>query len=102
MKLLLKWAFKGWWVALFVLSSSCLLEFKLLLLRTETSLFQNKLVELKELKENLAHECSHLRQEINSLDDKEFVTLLLIKTLGVVPEGQSKVVFKSELQVNLS
>ena len=85
------WRF--WWVCLVVLIGLIMLEQRLKTLHSEREqLFQQYqfLIEEKEkavtLKENL-------KLQINSQSDPAWVELTLKKGLGLVPEGQIKVLF---------
>lgn len=94
MTYLYEWTLKYWWVPLFTLSACSLLEFKLFQLKNEAAAFQAKQIELENKRKALLKETSRLKEEIYSLSDPDFVALILMKSLGVVPEGQTKVSLK--------
>lgn len=87
---------RSWWVILFVIigfasyeqaAKGCNEDF-LNLLERKNSLLQER--------DQALTQNSLLRRQIASQNDRAYVELTLMKGLGLVPEGQSKVFFESE------
>lgn len=57
---------------------------------------QDKLIALEKEKYNALELNSELKLRINSQSDPAWLELVLIKSLGLVPEGQKKVIFKTD------
>ena len=87
---------RSWWVWVFLLGSYFLFSYAIKK-KTETYLtLQNRLVELKNQKEIALQEREDLLLQINSQSDPAWIELVLMKGLGVVPEGQKKIYFKKQ------
>lgn len=88
--------FKSWWVIALILfcgiffeNSTKKINFiyeKLDLRARELALEKKRLVDLQE----------DLKLQVNSQSDPSWIELTLIKELGLVPEGQTKVFFKDQ------
>ena len=96
MKSLIAFIMPSWWVFAFMLLCCIVYERGL---QQRDSLF-NQLTEQKiyliKQKESALKRKASLELEINSQSDLAWVELTLMKGLGVVPEGQTKVFFKSD------
>lgn len=57
---------------------------------------QDKINILESKKKLAVEKKDYLQQMIQSKDDPDFISLTLIKVLGVIPEGQKKVIFTPE------
>lgn len=85
------WRF--WWVCLVVLIGLIMLEQRLKILHNEREqLFQQYLFLIEEKEKALTLK-ENLKLQINSQSDPAWVELTLKKGLGLVPEGQTKVLF---------
>lgn len=84
---------KSWWVILFGLVCYMLLEQGLKVRNQEYAKLQAQYVELEHQKKAMLSLQQKLLLEINSQSDPDWVELVLMKGLGVVPEGQIKVFF---------
>ncbi len=86
---------KSWWAILFLLL--CLFAFDSAMKKREQEeeRLKQKLLDLAYEKEKLYKKCIDLQDQISSQDDPAWVELTLIRCLGLVPEGQKKVIFIS-------
>lgn len=89
-----KYIFRFFWVILFILFSLILLEQGLKRQREEFAKLSEYMNKLKVAKDVALKEQEELRIRINSESDPAWVELILMKSLGVLPEGQQKVFFK--------
>lgn len=94
-------AFKNWWwVILFAISSLLLFEHGLKKRNQEFNKLYKQWHEWKKLEEEALVKQENLLLQINSQSDPAWVELILIKRLGVVPEGKTKVFFKKSQHVS--
>lgn len=87
---------KSWWVVLFILACYFFYEQGLRRKDREHAFLQNQYSELVQKKKSVKKQQLELRREINGQSDKASLELILIKEMGLVPEGQTKVVFKKQ------
>ncbi len=85
-----------WWVVLFLLFCSALYEQGLKKRNREYGKLYQKLMELHQQKEEALALNEKLLRQVNSQSDPAWVELVLMKGLGLVPEGQIKVFFRKE------
>ena len=85
--------FSFWWVILFILLCFVLYEQGIKERDREFSKLNEHLKSLKQERANAIALKEDLLLQINSQSDPAWVELLLMKGLGVVPEGQKKVFF---------
>src|SRR5688572_9011684 len=86
--------FREWsWTIVWTLSIAICLEYALQARKKEYLELQQERISLeKQLQDALALNKKYL-QEINSQTDPAWIELVLIKKLGLVPEGQKKIIF---------
>ena len=90
---------RSWWVVLFILCCYFGYEQELLKKDHDFAMLQTQYDDL--LQKNLqakAHQEDLLRQ-INSQSDPAYVELILMKGLGLAPEGQTKVLFTNHQEL---
>ena len=90
---------RSWWVVLFILCCYFGYEQGLLKKDHDFAMLQTQYDDL--LQKNLqakAHQEDLLRQ-INSQSDPAYVELILMKGLGLAPEGQTKVLFTNHQEL---
>lgn len=87
---------KSWWVILFLLICALVYEPHFLHLKESEALLQKKLLELKSDKEIALQLQEELQLKINSQDDHDWIEMTLMRKLGLVPEGQVKILFKKQ------
>ncbi len=87
--------FKCWWVILFCLLCACLYEQGRKKIDLEYQKLHRQLIRLQTIREDKLKLKEELMLKINSQSDPDFVELLLMKELGVVPEGQIKFFFNN-------
>ena len=89
---------KSWWVFLFVALCYLLyshgMQKKVFTYRELASRFDR----LSYQKELVLHERDDLLLQVQSQNDPAWIEMALMKSLGVVPEGQIKVFFKKKAQ----
>lgn len=83
--------FQFWWVAAFAWICFCIYEQGQKSAWNEYLLLEQKYDRLLREKEIALTERENKIREINSQSDPDFVELVLMKGLGLVPEGQKKV-----------
>lgn len=87
---------KSWWVFLFVALCYLLyshgMQKKVFTYRE----LRNRLEQLNTQKELVLQERGDLLLEVQSQNDPAWIEMALMKGLGVVPEGQTKIFFKTE------
>ena len=84
---------RSWWVFLFIMTA-CIIYFGAVKEQNnQISGYQKKLILLKQENEKIALENQDLQLRINSQSDPAWIELILMKELGVVPEGKLKVHF---------
>lgn len=87
---------KCWWVILFCLITFFFYEQGRKKIDLEYVKLHNYLNKLQVMKEEKLKEQDDLMLKINSQSDPDYVELLLMRELGVVPEGQTKFFFVQE------
>jgi hypothetical protein len=85
--------FNSWWVILFMLFCYMLYEHGMRARNKDFAKLNEHLSELKALKEKSLKTQEEYLLQINSQSDPAWVELTLMKGLGLVPEGQTKVYF---------
>lgn len=88
--------FKYWWVVLFCLLCAIFYEQQRKKIDLEYSKLHQQLVKLQNIKLEKLKVQEDLLLKVNSQSDPNFVELLLMKELGVVPEGQTKIFFNND------
>lgn len=87
---------KNWWVVLFI-SMCALMYFKSVSKKNEVlAALDRHLKTLDNEKATLLQEREDLLLQINSQSDPAWIQLILMKGLGLVPEGQLKVYFHTD------
>lgn len=84
---------KSWWVILFGLLCFILFEHGMKTHRQEHARLQKHHQDLEKQRKDATVLQEKLMLEINSQSDPAWVELVLMKGLGLVPEGQTKVFF---------
>lgn len=84
----------SWWVILFMIFCYMLFEQGFRQRNAEYTKLYEQLLELRSEKENALAVQEDLLMQINSQSDPAWIELTLMKELGLVPEGQTKVYFK--------
>ena len=87
---------RSWWVILFMLICYMFFEQSLRHRDAEYVKLYQQLIELRETRKIAQEENAKLMMHINSQSDPAWIELTLMKGLGLVPEGQTKVYFKNE------
>jgi hypothetical protein len=83
-----------WWVFLFLVICFVVYDNNIKEKNKEIQIMKNRLKELSLEKELTLEEKEELLSKINSQSDPSWIEMVLIKELGVVPDGQLKVHFK--------
>ncbi len=83
----------SWWLLLFLLCCGITLESALGRLESDKMKLQEQWSALQLEKEKLLLEQADLKLQVNSQSDPAWVELTLMRKLGLVPEGQTKVYF---------
>lgn len=86
---------KSWWVILFGLLCFILFEQGMKTHRQEYARLQKHHQDLEKQRKEAVMLQEKLMLEINSQSDPAWVELVLMKGLGLVPEGQTKVFFEN-------
>ena len=87
---------KYWWVAAFILISYLIYSYSLQYKNTLQSSLQETVLKL-EMKKNLAlQQKEELLLKLSSFSDSEWIELVLMQKLGVVPEGKIKIHFQGK------
>lgn len=84
---------KSWWVILFFLLCYFAYDQAMHHRTREKVRLEKKLYELKTQKEEALRLQEELKLQIASQEDDNFIELVLMRRLGLVPEGQTKVHF---------
>lgn len=84
---------KSWWLILFVVACYAFYERGLREYTNDFSKLQHQYLDLQKEKALASSQQENLTLQINSQSDPDWVELTLIKDLGVVAEGQTKVLF---------
>lgn len=83
-----------WWVIFFCLLCSIFYEQGYNRIESDYSKLKEQLIKLEVEKEKALALQENLLLQLESQSDPAWVEMLLMKGLGVVPEGQTKVFFK--------
>jgi hypothetical protein len=86
----------NWWVVLFVAVCTVVYSGAISGKQAVMSTLDGRLISLQQDKERLINQRQELELQINSQSDPAWIQLTLMKGLGLVPEGQSKVYFHTE------
>lgn len=84
---------KSWWMILFCVLCYLLYEQGLKQIDSDYAKLDEQRQELEMQKEKAVSLNQSLQLQVNSQSDPAWVELTLMKVLGVVPEGQTKVLF---------
>lgn len=84
---------RSWWVIIIFLVCYLLYEHGMRSWENEYSLLRHRYIELEDEKQRLSAIQEDLLLQINSQSDPAWVELVLVKGLGLVPEGQIKFYF---------
>jgi len=85
--------FKNWWVAAYLLMAIALYVQALYQKNQLVSVLEGKLSTLEKAKEEALLEKEELTLRLKSEEDPEWMELVLKKRLGLVEEGETKVIF---------
>lgn len=91
-----QWATHWWWVILCVIICFSVYEQRIKVQNKEWEFLKNQLVALQSEKELLKMEQEDLLLRLNSQGDPAWIELILMRVLGLVPDGYTKVSFFSE------
>lgn len=87
---------ESWWFVLFMLLSFVVYTQAIKGKNGEISEYRNKLAFLQQEKIKQVRKNEELNLMINSLGDSSWVEIILMRDLGVVPEGKLKICFTSD------
>jgi hypothetical protein len=87
---------RSWWVFLFFLLSFIGYDQAIKKKNKDISKFKTNLCALENMKQQKKQENEELTQMINSQNDPAWIELVLMRDLGVVPDGKLKVHFVKE------
>jgi hypothetical protein len=87
---------KGWWVALFTLLCYITYEQAIKWRNQEFIKLEQQCRDIQKMKNLSANLHQDLLLQVNSQSDPAWVELVLMKGLGLVPEGKTKVLFKEQ------
>lgn len=87
---------RSWWVTLFILGCYLSYEHGLQKKDHDFAKLQVQYTELQKKKKRLMSQQEDFIRQLNSQSDPAWVELVLMKGLGLVPEGQTKVLFTKE------
>lgn len=87
---------RSWWVILFTLICYLCYEQALQKKEHDFAKLQSQYLELHKKKKVLQIQQEDFNRQLNSQNDPAWVELVLMKGLGLVPEGQTKVFFMKE------
>ena len=85
---------RSWWVVLFVLICYAVYEQGMIRTKAKAEALRANQMILQEEKLAAMSQQKDLMLQINSQSDPAWIELTLMKGLGLVPEGQTKVYFK--------
>lgn len=85
--------FQSWWVVLFFLFCHIAYDQTYSYWKKEFDRLNHHLLEIKKEKESTLELQAELQRQINSQSDHAWIELILMKGLGLVPEGETKVFF---------
>jgi hypothetical protein len=83
----------SWWVVIYLLLSYALYEKAIYHHEITFSQLHHKFIELEQEKQQALALKQELKLQINSQSDPAWIELSLMRKLGLVPEGQTKVYF---------
>lgn len=89
---------KSWWVVLFILTCYMFYEQGLKKRDLDYDKLHLQLVDLQQQKKEALSLREDLILQVNSQSDPAWVELVLMKGLGLIPEGQTKVFFTNKEQ----
>lgn len=95
MKALEELFLRSWWIILFILACGFFYEQSIKSLNEERAALIKQLSTLKMEKEEALKAQNDLSLKLNSQSDPAWVELTLLKVLGLVPEGQQKVLLEN-------
>ena len=84
---------RSWWVLLLLLGGYVSYNRAICIKNSEISALSNKLTSMEMEKQKALNIQEDLQLRMNSGSDPAWIELMLMKKLGVVPEGQIKVCF---------
>lgn len=87
---------KSWWVAFFILGVFFVYERCINSLDEKLASLQNQIKELSVNIDNEKKKQMNMLLELDSHKDPRWIEMTLIKGLGLVPEGQIKIVFDED------
>jgi hypothetical protein len=87
---------KSWWVVLFILTCYMFYEQGLKKRDQDFDKLHLQLVDLQKQKKEALSLREDLILQVNSQSDPAWVELVLMKGLGLIPEGQTKVFFTNK------
>ena len=87
---------KSWWVYLFCISSFLLFNHFSNIKKEEISILENKRVFLESQRDLALAKREELQVKICSQSDPSWIEVVLMKQLGLVPDGYMKIHFKKE------
>jgi hypothetical protein len=87
---------RGWWVIAFALLLSIAYEQGVKKIKMDSLKLKSHLSELQNDYQTALDEHESLLLQINSQSDPDWIELVLMRVLGVVAEGQTKVTFQNE------
>lgn len=85
---------KSWWVLFFILLCCIGYEQGLKRLHVDHRKLQTQYRELKDEYQSVLEQQKRLQDELYSFSDPDWIELVLMRELGLVPENQTKVYFK--------
>lgn len=90
---------RSWWVILFMLG--CYLSYEQGLQKKDLDFnkLHTRYIDLQRKKTMLMVQQENLNRQINSQSDPAWVELVLMKGLGLTPEGQTKVLFTNQMDL---
>ncbi len=92
--------FHSAWVILFILGVGVIYERSVITLDNDYQLLMKQFLYLQNEHEEAMSLKTELSAKVNSHSDPAWVELTLMRVLGVVPEGQIKVLFKNEKELD--
>ncbi|MDF2577592.1 MAG: hypothetical protein K0S74_1076 [Chlamydiales bacterium] len=87
---------KSWWMILFIISAFCLFESSMAEKRIEQTKLSQQLATLQQKLYDVKELQADYQAQIASQNDHEWIELTLLKELGLVPEGYTKIYFEND------
>lgn len=84
---------RSWWLILFALLCFGLYEQGVRSKEHDYNILKKQLTELADEHASLLHEQEQLQLQVGSQSDPDWIELILMRGLGLVPENQTKVFF---------